>query len=68
MLEENINHDDSIWIADTGASIHMTTSKKGLVNIREITEEGTVTMGNGSKEKLKAMGNLVGQIRNLKAI
>jgi hypothetical protein len=62
VLEENIKNDDTIWIADTGASIHMTTSEKGLVNIRDITEQGTVTMGNGNKEKFKTMGDLVGQI------
>jgi hypothetical protein len=62
VLEENVKNDDRIWMADTGASIQMITSKKGLVNICDISEEGTVTMGNGNKERFGTMGDLVWQI------
>ena len=47
------------WVLDTGASLHMTPHGSILVNVRPMTEDITVSFGNGSKGKPIAMGDVL---------
>ena len=44
------------WLADSGASSHMTNSDAGMFNIR--MQESTVTIGNGEGLKATKIGDL----------
>ena len=39
--------DPNVWIADTGATVHSTPHRKGMVNTKKATGQDLVTMGNG---------------------
>jgi len=52
---------ENIFIADSGASCHMTGSLAGLTDIEEINE--TITVGNGETIKATKMGTLYGRVR-----
>jgi hypothetical protein len=54
--------DPNIWIADTGASVHMTAHQQGLVNICTATKDATITMGNGNSESATVIGTLTGTV------
>jgi hypothetical protein len=42
----------NIWIADTAATVHMTSYASGLENVRN-TKPELITMGNGSNETME---------------
>jgi len=50
------------WLADSGASSHMTNSDDGLFNIH--MQESTVTIGNGTSLKVTKIGDLKVTFRN----
>ena len=50
-----------LWIADSGASHHITNSKIGLINIRKC-EDGKVTIGDGKSVEVECVGDLVGKV------
>jgi hypothetical protein len=56
--ESKISLDRNVWIADTGASVHIQAHRKGLENVRAATAAETITMGNGSAELTAPIGNL----------
>ena len=45
-----------IYIADTGASSHMTCTKQGMINVRK--SEITIQMGNGERLQCNHIGNI----------
>ena len=47
------------WVLDTGASRHMTPHEGILVNVRPMTEDITVSFGNGGKFKPIAVGDVI---------
>ena len=51
--------DPDLWIADTGASVHMTPYVNKLTKIEQSNNMGTVTMGNGSQEDVQLTGEVV---------
>ena len=56
-------HDPNVWLADTGASVHITRSQIGATNIQE-AKGSLVTMGNGQGEATQAVMTLRGQLCN----
>jgi len=48
----------NVWIADTGASTHISASRLGMTNLRGTTGSTQITMANGSGENLGAVGDL----------
>jgi len=50
------------WLADSGASSHMTNSDDGMFNIH--MQESTVTIGNGTSLKVTKIGDLKVTFRN----
>jgi hypothetical protein len=50
------------WLADSGASSHMTNSDDGMFNIH--MQESTVTIGNGTSLKVTKIGDLKVAFRN----
>ena len=46
------------WINDTGASAHMTPGDQSFVAKRETSPQATVTIGNGCRIKVSAIGSL----------
>jgi hypothetical protein len=56
--------DSSIWIADTGATVHSTPHLE-LLNGKKLPEEDiTVVMGNGNKEKVTTVGTVKSNAMN----
>ena len=52
----------NVWIADTGASIHMTSHIAGMKNVRTVSQG--ITMGNSHNELAGRMGDIRGRICN----
>jgi hypothetical protein len=52
-----------IWIADTAATVHMTSYASGLENMRNTTPE-LITMGNASTETVNKVADVTGVINN----
>ena len=57
-------NDPEIWIADTAATVHMSSHRKGLENIKKLTRIDTITMGNGTQESVQETADVVGCIRD----
>jgi hypothetical protein len=53
-------HHKDIWIADTGASCHITNNQEGMRDIRDATASDGVTMGNAQVEPTSYIGNIAG--------
>ena len=49
MIDGNI-FDEDIWIADSAATVHMTSEKTGCVNEKSQSKKYTITFGNGQEE------------------
>jgi len=47
------------WVLDTGASRHITPDKSILLNMRPVSEDITITFGNGGTGKATAMGEVL---------
>ena len=47
------------WVLDTGASRHMTSNKSILLNSRPVTEDITITFGNGGTGRATAVGEVL---------
>ena len=47
------------WVLDTGASRHMTSNRSILLNMRPVTEDITITFGNGGTGKASAIGEVM---------
>ena len=47
------------WMLDSGASAHITMTKSGMVNVKEVAEEKYITFGNGSRARMAAVGDVV---------
>jgi hypothetical protein len=60
--ESKILLDPGVWIADTGASIHMMTHRKGLIDVRRATTAEMITMGNGIAESTAEIITLPGTV------
>jgi hypothetical protein len=56
--------DPSIWIEDTGASVHSTPHLELLRDNRLPEKDITVVMGNGNKEKVTTIGTVKGNAIN----
>jgi hypothetical protein len=56
--------DPSIWIADTGATVHTTPHLELLSDNRSPEEDITVVMGNGNEEKVTTIGTVKGNAIN----
>ena len=54
MVQRNTNINKTTWVADTGASCHMTNSLEGMTNLKDVNR--TVTIGNGKKMVVKKNG------------
>ena len=46
---KNLLMDPNVWIADSGASYHMTPHKDGMIGAKRVTSEAT--WGNGTKNE-----------------
>jgi hypothetical protein len=58
--------DPNLWIADTAATVHMTSHCQGLTNLRKITNAGMINMGNSTQEKIEETADIVGTIKSCK--
>jgi hypothetical protein len=56
--------DDDIWIADSAATVHMTSDTTGLVNNKMAPETHTITLGNGQEETVASIINIKGKVLN----
>ena len=45
--------DPNVWIADTGATVHSMPHAAGMVDMRKVSGQDSVTMGNGASVKAK---------------
>jgi len=52
----------NIWIADTGATIHNTPHQEGMTNIKQGTNNDSITVGNGDKIKSVLVGQIKGAV------
>ena len=59
---EEMLRDPTIWIADSGATVHMTAHKDGMQALQEATDRKAITMGNGNSEQAAMIGTLKGTI------
>jgi hypothetical protein len=55
-LTSKANGNMNLWIADTGASRHMTCSDQGMFNWKDINED--IKVGDGKSIKAKKMGSI----------
>ena len=74
VLEENedkkISHvhwadnedEEQRWIGDSGASLHVTNSKKGMINIVHTTDKENFTMADGNEVDIECIGDVQGQV------
>ena len=56
--------DPNVWIADTGATVHMTSSKLGVVKEVKADSQDTVTMANGVADGAESVVDIRGTICN----
>ena len=54
--------DENVWIADTGASVHTSPHKLGMVNLRQPSASDAITVGNGTTESAGMIGDLPGTV------
>ena len=52
----------NIWIANTGATIHNTPHQEGMTNIKQGTNNDSITVGNGDKIKSVSVGQIKGAV------
>ena len=52
--------DPNVWIADTGATVHSTPHRKGMVNMMKATGRDLVTMGNGVNVSASTIARIPG--------
>jgi hypothetical protein len=62
-IDSSQMNNPDIWIADTAATVHMTSYANGLENVRNIKPE-MITMGNGSTETVNKVADVTGVIKN----
>jgi len=56
--------DEDIWIADSAATVHMTSDKTGSVNERLQSKKCTITFGNGQEEMVEKNVDIKGKVLN----
>ena len=56
--------DPNVWIADTGATVHMTSSRRGMIKRVKAGSEDTVTMANGMADGAESVVNICGTVCN----
>ena len=56
--------DPNIWIADTGATQHMTSHTRGLINLRRPEDPVSLVMANDTTESATVIGDLPGMCCN----
>ena len=62
LLKGNSSFGKTAWIADSGASVHMTNDKSLLFDVKE--SDSKVSVGNGESERVKATGKMKVEIKN----
>jgi hypothetical protein len=55
-------NDQDLWIADSAATVHMTLHQNRLKNIKKVNNIGTITIGNGTKEQITEVADVIGTI------
>jgi hypothetical protein len=61
-VKSEVNNPD-LWIADTGAIVHMTPYKDKLINVKTQITSNVITMGNGSQELVTVLGEGTGVVK-----
>ena len=56
--------DPNVWIADTGATVHMTSSKLGMIKETKADNDEKVTMANGMADGAESVIDIRGTICN----
>jgi hypothetical protein len=54
--------DPSVWVGDTGATVHMTPHRQGMTNLKTASGKDAVTMGNGQSESASQIGDIPGTV------
>jgi hypothetical protein len=62
MDNSDVINNQNLWIADLAATVHMTPYQNGLKNIKKVDDIGTITMGNGTKEQITEVADVLGTI------
>jgi hypothetical protein len=62
MDNSDVINNQNLWIADLAATVHMTPYRNGLKNIKKVDNIGTITMGNGTKERITEVADVLGTI------
>jgi hypothetical protein len=55
-------NDQNLWIADSAVTVHMTPYQNGLKNIKKVDGIDTIAMGNGTKEQITEVADVLGAI------
>ena len=64
----SIFKDPDLWIANSGATVHMTPYDQGFKNIRGTKEDGGVTMANGEVKPMLKIGDILGTVVNKEGV
>jgi hypothetical protein len=51
-------NDPNVWIADSGAMVHMSPYKIGMRNLRKANEDDTISMGKKRTERAREFGDI----------
>jgi hypothetical protein len=54
--------DQDLWIGDRSATAHMTPYQNGLENLKNVNNRGVITKGNGTKELIAVMADVIGTV------
>ena len=60
--EIELLNDPDVWIGDTGATVHMSPHKGGIMNVRQGSKEDAVTMGNKQVEQATEVADIPGMV------
>jgi hypothetical protein len=58
----NMINNQDLWIANLAATVHMTPYQNGVKNIKKVDNTGSITMGNGTKEQITEVADVLGTI------
>ena len=62
MRRSDQRENETIWIADTGSSIHIKKDQVGMYNVRKLENEEYVATGEGEETMIKEIGDYKGII------
>jgi hypothetical protein len=59
-VDSKMLSDPNVWIADTGATVHTTPYATGMHDIKEASDDDSITVGNGTTVKALRVASITG--------